>query len=61
MTNYTAAVKDQDGNTTVITSEYESKQAFKKDLNANGYTVIGRITFEGEQTKSRNLYEKGKR
>lgn len=54
-----AAVKTADGYTTVIESEYESKQAFKKDLNSNGYTVIGRISVANDTSKRTELYNKG--
>jgi len=43
-----------------IESEYESKAAFKKDLNNNGYEVIGRISVDGEKETTRSrLYDRG--
>lgn len=60
MKTMTAAVKDnQTGETMVIKSEYATKAAFKNDLNANGYTVVGRILVEGEETRVTKLYERG--
>jgi len=45
----TAAVRKENGELMAVTSEYSSKKAFREDLNANGYVVIGRITVEGEE------------
>jgi len=55
----TAVVRDIDGSITVIKSEYDSKKAFKKDLNNNGYVVIGRVSYDGENTRASRLYELG--
>lgn len=57
----TAAVMDKEtGEKTVITSEYESKEKFKFDLNRNGYQVIGRISVEGAKKTHRDeLYDRG--
>ena len=52
-----AAVRNENGETMVIESEYETKQAFKNDLHANGYTVIGRIEVEGEKRNA--TYDRG--
>jgi ABC-type proline/glycine betaine transport system substrate-binding protein len=56
-----AAVRDkQSGEILNIESEYESKAAFKNDLNKNGYSVIGRISVEGEKENMRSrLYDRG--
>ena len=48
----TAAVRDMDGNTTTITSDYSNKKAFRDDMNANGYTVIGSVMVEGEENRA---------
>lgn len=62
MLKMTAAVRDKDtGETTVITSEYATKAAFKRDLNANGYVVIGRITVDGDASAKTRRYERGSR
>lgn len=58
MVKMSAAVM-QDGETTVIASEYETKSAFLKDLRANGYTVIGRVTVEGEENAKTRRYDRG--
>lgn len=58
MKNMTAVVRS-DGGTTTITSEYSTKADFKKDLLANGYTVVGRITVEGENNAKTRRYDKG--
>ncbi len=55
-----AAVRDnQTKETMVIKSEYASKKAFREDLNANGYTVIGRVTVDGEKNERTRLYDMG--
>ena len=54
-----AVVRDLDGNTTTIESEYETKQKFRQDLKRNGYTVIGRIEQIGENTRKTRLYDLG--
>lgn len=54
----TATVRDADGDTMVISRDcYESKKDFREDLNRNGFTVIGRVYAEGDETSRRgNLY-----
>jgi hypothetical protein len=60
MKKMTAAVRCKGTNeTTVITSEYATKAAFRKDLNANGYEVVGRVVVEGENNAKQRRYEKG--
>lgn len=54
----TVVVKD-DRETFTIKSEYETKQAFIDDLHANGYTVVGRISVEGEDNERTRLYDRG--
>jgi hypothetical protein len=60
MKTMTAAVRDNNtGETMVIKSEYATKEAFKKDLNSNGYTVVGRIEVDGETSAKTKRYERG--
>jgi hypothetical protein len=56
-----AAARDKQSKEIItIESEYESKAAFKKDLNNNGYEVIGRISVDGEKETTRSrLYDRG--
>ena len=42
-----------------ITSEYNTKQSFRNDLNRNGYTVIGRIENPNENNKNTKRYNLG--
>ena len=55
-----AAIRDnQTKEILTIKSEYASKKAFREELNRNGYTVIGRITVEGEENEKTRLYDLG--
>lgn len=55
----TAVVRYENGTTAVITSEYDSKSTFRRDLKANGLTVIGRISVEGDTSAKTRRYNKG--
>ena len=58
----TAVVRENNSKKlTIIKSEYETKQTFIDDLHANGYTVVGRITVEGEDNERTKLYNLGVR
>lgn len=60
MKKLTAVVKDKNnGEIIVIESEYVNKAQFRKDLNRNGYQVIGRIQDKKENNKKSELYNKG--
>ena len=55
----TATVRDGNGDAMVITRDtYESKKAFREDLNRNGFSVVGRVFAEGddELTERGRLY-----
>jgi len=56
----TASVIDKEtGKKSLITSEYSSISGFRKDLNRNGYRVIGRVSYENDLRKKTYYYNRG--
>ena len=57
---FQAAVKDnKTGEVTTIESEYRNKKEFRRDLNKNGYSVIGRVEDKSEYNIRKSAYDRG--